>query len=252
MGRIITLGDTHGRKNWKTILEKELNNCDRFIFIGDYFDSHDKDSNGRTQIENFKDILEVKLANPEKIILLIGNHDFHYISSVGETYSGYQGAYAMEIGELVEQAIKNGLIQVCHLEDNFFFSHAGLTKTWTNSIFRMYSKKTNTIMNNINPLVDEVFVKILNDYLVYQPKVFTFALGNNFSQTGDDITQGPLWVRPYSLSKDKIENVWCVVGHTQVMKLSIVNEHQIILTDCLGESGEYLIIENGTPISSDN
>ena len=36
------------------------------------------------------------------------------------------------------------------------------------------------------------------------------------------------------------------------MKLSIVNEHQIILTDCLGESGEYLIIENGTPISSDN
>ena len=57
MGRIITLGDTHGRKNWKTILEKELNNCDRFIFIGDYFDSHDKDSNGRTQIENFKDIL---------------------------------------------------------------------------------------------------------------------------------------------------------------------------------------------------
>jgi hypothetical protein len=252
MGRIIALGDTHGRTNWKDIADKELNQCDRFIFMGDYFDSHDKDSNGKRQIENFKEILEFKSTNPEKVVLLIGNHDFHYIKGVGETYSGFQSVYAMEIGELVEQAIKDGLIKVVHFEDGFLFSHAGLTKTWLNRLFRLNSTESDVVKNNIDPRIDEVSLKIINDYLVFQPKVFTFAMGDNFSQTGDDITQGPLWVRPYSLSKDKVDGVWHVVGHTQARKLSIVDDHQIILTDCLGESGEYLITENGTPRSSDD
>jgi predicted MPP superfamily phosphohydrolase len=250
MGRIIALGDTHGRPNWKEIANQELNRCDRFIFVGDYFDSHDKDSNGKSQIENFKEIVQLKLDNPQKVVLLIGNHDFHYIKGVGETYSGFQSAYAMEIGELVERAIKDGSIQLAHIEDGILFSHAGLTKTWLNGLIRFNSAESDVVMNNIDPQIDDVLINIINDYLVYQPKVFTFAIGDNFSQTGDDVTQGPLWVRPYSLSKDKVSGVWYVVGHTQVRKLSIVDDHQIILIDCLGESGEYLIIEDGKPKSS--
>jgi hypothetical protein len=250
MGRIICCGDTHGRINWKEIANLELNQCDRFIFVGDYFDSHDKGSNGKSQIDNFKEIVQLKLDNLKKVVLLIGNHDFHYIKSVGETYSGFQSTYALEIEELVEKVIKERLVQIAHIEDGFLFSHAGLTKTWVNGLIRFNSADSGVIINNIDPQIDDIFINLINNYLVYQPKVFAFALGDNSSQTGDDVTQGPLWVRPYSLSKDKVSGVWYVVGHTQVRKLSIVDDHQIILIDCLGESGEYLIIENGIPRSS--
>lgn len=247
--RVIALGDTHGRNNWKAIAEKELATCDKFVFIGDYFDSHDEKSSGDKQIENFNEILELKKANPDKVVLLTGNHDYHYIRGIGETYSGYQAGYALQIGEIVEQAIRDGLMQMAFTADGFFYSHAGLTKTWTSMLMRNISDGTT---NNINPEIDDVFIQVLNDYLVYQPKVFMFNTGINGSMTGDDVTQGPIWVRPYSLSKDKVEGWWYVVGHTTSRRLSIVDDHQIILIDCLGETGEYLIVEDGKPKSSND
>lgn len=247
--RVIALGDTHGRNNWKAIAEKELATCNKFVFVGDYFDSHDEKSSGDKQIENFKEILELKKANPYKVVLLTGNHDYHYIRGIGETYSGYQSGYALEIGEIVEQAIKDSLMQMAFTADGFLYSHAGLTKTWASMFMgRIFDESK----NNINPEIDETFIQILNNYLVYQPKVFMFNSGINASMTGDDVTQGPIWVRPYSLSKDKVEGWWYVVGHTTSRRLSIVDDHQIILIDCLGETGEYLIVEDGKPKSSND
>jgi predicted MPP superfamily phosphohydrolase len=241
--RIICLGDTHGRVDWKAIAEKELATCDKFIFIGDFFDSHDEESNGYKQIINFKEILELKKANSDKVVLLTGNHDYHYIRGIGETYSGYQAAYALEIGELVEKAINDNLMQMCYLYENFFFSHAGLTKTWVRRVLTP---------NNINPLVDDVMVQQINDYLKFQPIVFGFMMGGNFDQTGDDVTQGPIWVRPLSLMRDMVEGITCVVGHTTVQKLGLNPKHpSIILIDCLGTTGEYLIIEDSVAKSSE-
>lgn len=241
--RIICLGDTHGRVDWKAIAEKELTTCDKFLFIGDYFDTHNQGVSGNKQIVNFKEIVEFKKTNPDKVILLTGNHDYHYIRGIGETYSGYQAMYALEIGELVEQTIKDDLMQMCYLHDKFFFSHAGLTKTWIQRVL---------IPNNINPLVNDVMVQHINDFLKFQPRVFGFMMGDNFDQTGDDITQGPIWVRPHSLARDMVEEITCVVGHTPVQKLRLNPKHpSIILIDCLGTTKEYLIIEDGIPKSSE-
>jgi predicted phosphodiesterase len=237
--RIICLGDTHGRVNWKKIVKKEAS-ADKIIFIGDFFDTHNQGVSGNKQIVNFKEIVEFKKANPDKVILLTGNHDYHYIRGIGETYSGYQAMYALEIGELVEKAINDNLMQMCYLHDKFFFSHAGLTKTWVQRVFTL---------NNINPLVDDVMVQHINDFLKFQPRVFEFMMGDNFDQTGDDITQGPIWVRPYSLMVDMVYEITCVVGHTQVRKLEI--NPKLILIDCLGTTKEYLIIEDGIPKSSE-
>lgn len=241
--KLIAIGDTHGRVDWKKIVEKELATCDKLIFMGDYFDTHHQGVSGNKQIVNFKEIVEFKKTNPDKVILLTGNHDYHYIRGIGETYSGYQAMYALEIGELVEQTIKDDLMQMCYLHDKFFFSHAGLTKTWIQRVLTP---------NNINPLVDDVMVQHINDFLKFQPRVFGFTMGDNFDQTGDDITQGPIWVRPHSLMRDMVEEITCVVGHTSVKKLGINPAHpNIILIDCLGTTKEYLIIEDGIPKSSE-
>ena len=67
-------------------------------------------------------------------------------------------------------------------------------------------------------------------------------IGDYFDNYGDGVTQSPIWVRPRSLSKDKLDGFIHVVGHTMQEKLSISDE--IILIDTLGTTGEYLIWDN--------
>ena len=71
--KILVLGDIHGRLLWADIVEKEQ--PDLTIFLGDYVSTHDKVSADQ-QLSNLEDILNYKEANPDKVILLRGNHEF--------------------------------------------------------------------------------------------------------------------------------------------------------------------------------
>ena len=238
--KIVALGDTHGRVQWKEIVEKEKD-ADKIVFIGDYFDTHHDGVSGNKQLVNFKEIVAFKRANPDKVVLLFGNHDFHYIRGMaarGETYSGYQGGYAHDFAEAIHDAINDKSVQMCWMHDNFFFSHAGVTKTWRDRVFEL------------NDLMEEDLVTGINDLFYHKPLSFCFAMGDNLSQSGNDKTQSPIWVRPQSLVPDMVEDIICVVGHTTVKELSITEMYRIILIDCLGTTGEYLIIEDGKPKSS--
>ena len=232
--KTIALGDTHGRLSWKEILEKNKD-ANKVIFIGDYFDTRTGGVSGTRQITIFKEILALKEAEPEKFILLFGNHDFHYIKNIGEDYSGYQYGLAKDIGEAIHYAIDNKLVQMCHLQNEFFFSHAGLTKTWCE---RYLGTKTPNL---------ETLEKTINELFYTQPECFKFMpnVGDNMDMSGDDITQSPIWVRPASLIADMVDGIRCVVGHTQVSRLGL-NEKlsKLILIDCLGYTNEYLVIEN--------
>ena len=110
MGRTIFLGDTHGRSLWKDIVAKET--PDRVVFIGDYFDSFDIGS--AEQQFNFKEIIEFKESNQCEVIMLIGNHDYHYYPG-GETYSGYQHGAAPAIRQLLEENKHH--LQMCYQLD---------------------------------------------------------------------------------------------------------------------------------------
>ena len=229
--KIVALGDTHGRLIWKEIVAKE-SESDKIIFIGDYFDTH-YDVTGQQQLENFKDILEFKRSNPEKVILLIGNHDFHYIRGINETYSGYQAVFAHDFGEILEDAMKDNSLQMCYVSDNYVFTHAGITKTWCQT----HGIDINLRGNELQEAVNELFK--------FKPLAFRFQIGDNWSQTGNDKTQPPIWVRPAALMADMLDDITCVVGHTTVKTLGLSDDYQtIILIDCIGTSGEYLVIEN--------
>lgn len=222
--KLIAAGDTHGRRLWKKILEKE-EPFDKFIFIGDYFDTKDAITVD-VQIANFKEILEFKIANPDRVILLLGNHDFHYLKGAGEDYSGFQWGRASDINEVLQPAVNAGLVQMCHIHDNFVFTHAGITKTW--------------IANNeidLNDLENQLNHKLLADVTT-----FKFSVGDNMDFSGDDVTQPPIWVRIPSLLKDKLDGYIFVVGHTMIKELTMMGD--IIGIDTLGTSREYLKIEN--------
>lgn len=233
--KICAIGDTHGRLNWEEIVAKELESSDKIIFMGDYFDTHD-DISPEQQLSNFKKIIEFKIKYPDKVILLIGNHCFHYLSGVSDNYSGYQRGYAKSFNEAIETALADGLMQMCYTHAHFVFTHAGVTRTWcTNS----------GIDINLRGLELE---KAINDLFIKNRIFFSFQIGDNFSQSGNDITQPPIWVRPESLLSDMLDDIICVVGHTTVARLGLMDElPKLILIDCLGTTGEYLIIENKIP-----
>lgn len=224
--KIVALGDTHGRSKWKEIVV-EQKDADMIVFIGDYFDAKDGGYSANRQIENFKEIVQFKRDNPSKVVLLIGNHDFHYLNGVNETYSSYQFGYAKDINSVLQAAVDEGLLQMCYQYSSYFFSHAGLTKTWANN--------NNIDMNNLEDSVNELF---RNDITK-----FKFTMGDNYSYGGNDITQTPIWVRPQSLVKDMVDEIICIVGHTQVKGVTVMEEDNLILIDCLGTSDEYLVLD---------
>src|SRR5690349_5391201 len=124
---VIALGDTHGRPYWKTIVKKEV--FDKVVFIGDYFDSKEFILE-KQQKKNFQEIIDFKKSNPTKVVLLLGNHDFHYLPNVHEKYSGYQLSAAPEIGNMLTDALAENLLQMSFVSEGYLFTHAGVTKTW--------------------------------------------------------------------------------------------------------------------------
>lgn len=220
--RIIAIGDTHGRTDWKRVVGGEAA-FDKVVFIGDYFDTHE-DIGPTQQKDNFREILEFKAANMDRVVLLFGNHDYHYLRTTNETYSGYQQWHKTDIQELLHPAINAGLLQMCYSHENLLFSHAGVTKTWLKN-------------NWTNPILS--VESIVNDLFRFRPNTFKFTPGKNRCNYGDDITQSPIWVRPESLFRDMLDGYIQVVGHTTRDRIEVGGD--VILIDTLGTSGEYLV-----------
>ena len=129
--KIVVLGDIHGRTIWKDIVEKE--NPDRTVFLGDYVSTHEGVSTDQ-QIDNFMDILVAKEEQPQKYVLLRGNHDIQHLGYWWTEDSGLnpkvqdfmsqpdirgrfltasQWVYEMQIGD-----------------EHIVCSHAGISKVW--------------------------------------------------------------------------------------------------------------------------
>lgn len=227
--KIIAIGDTHGRKTWEQILSQEDNKFDRLVFIGDYFDTWDPFTS-QEQVDNFNKIIQYKRSNPDTVSVLLGNHDTQYL--LGEVYSGYQKEGAPLIKAALTQAVAENLVQLCHVEDDYMFTHAGVTKTWmaANGI------DENNIEEEINMLFE------------HNEDAFKFNRADS-SGSGDDIRQSPVWVRPQALISDFATNLCQVVGHTTQREIQYFDgkePHKLILIDAV-DIGEYLLIEDGVP-----
>lgn len=230
--KTIIIGDTHGRSTWKDIVAQEQ--ADRVIFIGDYFDSFDIES--AEQQYNFKEIIEFKENTECEVILLIGNHDFHYYPG-GETYSGYQRGAAPAIRQLLEENKHH--LQMCYQLDNILFTHAGIGHNWL------------THQNKYEPGVDSgTIADFVNAIWEHQPNRFMFC---GIDQYGNTKTQTPIWIRPQALlagNKDTFlkEEYIQVVGHTQVRKIDIEGKAtggRYYFIDILDDLSQFLIYEDG-------
>ena len=236
--KTIAIGDVHGRSLWKLIVNQEQD-ADRIVFIGDYFDSFD--ISGVEQIQNFKEIIEYKQTSGKEVIMLIGNHDYHYFPEIGNNgTSGYQKGIAPSINQVIDENRQH--LQMAYSFDEFLFTHAGVSPEFMDQVF------------GPNDWSEDNVVELLNDLFKYKPKSFDF---NGFDPYGDNTYQTPIWIRPRSLmasnkkhDKGLKKKYIQVVGHTGVKKLDLVGTQKsaggrYYLVDCQETTGEYLIINNG-------
>lgn len=221
--KTIVLGDIHGGRKWKEVVNKE--NPDRVIFLGDYFDNYEE-TTAEDQMNNFMDIIELKKTSGKEVIILIGNHDYHYLEP-DFPYTGFQEGAGVAIGWLLKDNLHH--MQICYFMDNVLFTHAGVT----NEFLRQTGWG------------DESIPHFLIDLFHFKRRAFQFISG--YDKYGDNIFQSPIWVRPRSLVANSKFGLTQVVGHTkqpQIMQVKNKKDMYYFI-DTLGISGQYLIIENG-------
>lgn len=131
--QILIIPDVHGRTFWKEPTQR-ISNFDKVIFLGDYLDPYPKEGISEDEaFYNFKEIVNLKKQNQDKVILLLGNHDVHYI-------------WPKEAGASTRFSVKNAeeymyyfyehkfCFQVAHTEiinaKIYLFTHAGINNKW--------------------------------------------------------------------------------------------------------------------------
>jgi len=241
--KLVVIGDIHGRDIWKQIIAKEQD-ADEFVFVGDYFDSFR--IKGPDQINNFLDIIEFKKQSKVPVILLIGNHDYHYYPGIDETgTSGYQTVLAPSIKHVVGDNKQH--LQAAYQSGEFVFTHAGLSSEWLDD---------NIVMWDVPNLAMYV-----NDLFYYQPQKLAYRSYKMVNETewygaqgyGDEMFQGPLWIRPKSLMRanyDTLRNqIIQVVGHTPQDNIDIEGKStggRYYFIDTLEyNQGQYLVVTDG-------
>ena len=240
--KLVAIGDIHGRDYWKQIIDQEQD-ADMFVFVGDYFDSFT--IKGPDQINNFLDIVEFKKQSKVPVILLIGNHDYHYYPGIEDSgTSGYQTLMAPSIKHVVSD--NKQYLQAAYQVGEFVFTHAGLSSEWLDDIVDEWS-------------VDSLDATI-NDLFKFQPNKLAYRSYKQVGSTvygvggyGSETFQGPLWIRPKALmaanKKTLRKQIIQVVGHTPQETIDIKGKstggrYYFIDTLEYGQN-QYLIVKDG-------
>ena len=216
--KVLVIPDVHGSHEWEAARRSGPADYDYVVFLGDYFDSWENE--WPDQGENFRKICAFVREDTEHRKLLLGNHDWSYLSRTkyGSGVSGHQNSHIDEIRTLLSE--NHDIMDIafeCKADcqgGRVVFSHAGFSRTWVNSFRDVFGIPE-----------EEWSVSFLNEQwhkLSFDPKDenFNYAFEEIldwhgfFSGSGNEITQGPLWIRPEALLKDAFYETQ-LVGHTE-------------------------------------
>ena len=210
MKNCLILPDIHGRTFWKKQCVDNIENYDKIIFLGDYLDPYAFENiSVEDTIENFKEIIDFKKNNPNKVILLIGNHDLPYFSNIYYSFSMWHcrhtTKYHNEIHKLFEENAK--LFQIAYVYNDILFTHAGVESGW---LYNIVKCKENENINQI--------CKILNDLINTKDglqKLFKISR----ERGGMDKYPSCVWADVHDIIWDNendntIKNIKQIFGHT--------------------------------------
>lgn len=228
--RIGFIGDIHGRDCWKEFVKEAR--IDKWVFVGDYCDS-----NNLSDYEiysNLAEIIAFKQENPERVTLLLGNHDLPYLYEDFDEYAclGFRFDMWEELNCLftVHRALFVNAFQL----GNLLCTHAGVDKVWFTDSFK--GKLNENIANQLNHPKDEQQTKALHQ--VGKARGGSHAVGGIFWCDKSELNH-PIYRRKQ------------IIGHTKVKEIEyhlfIEERTELIYIDCLTEQLDYLTLEIPNP-----
>lgn len=155
----------------------------------------------------------------QRVVLLLGNHDLHYINYDIQICTRYNIKLAEVAGLLFNYNFN--LFQYAYQINNIVFTHAGISHQWFEFDFK--GDINRNIAEQLNNPTDEQLMKL-------------FQIGS--ARGGDpDIKGGIFWADSSELS-DPLHGFTQVVGHNRVpyiIEFKYANDNKIIFCDCLGD-----------------
>jgi len=217
MVKTVSIGDTHGAAVAAAV-NGIIESHDKFIFIGDYVDSFVFDNS--TVIKNLLDIIDLKIKYPDKIILLWGNHDVHYL--LGKYYSsGHRPEMKNELNRIYSS--HEDLFRMSYQLNDFLWTHAGVNSLWLQNRFRFPGSddKETTISEVLNQA-----------FTARYPPLFDVG----FARGGSHETGGPFWSDKSELRAYSVNGFNQITGHNRVKNIEVLksDDHEVIMIDHLG------------------
>lgn len=230
--RIGILPDIHGRDVWKEFVAE--NPDIHWVFTGDYVDSYDRTN--EQIISNLRDIIAFKLVNPDKVELLLGNHDvpYYYLEAItkhGENIP-YTNGFDPEIGWLLHAIFNEhkGIFKVAHQVGTTLFTHAGVSNRW----FKKYEK---VIMEFWKQDMKMSLADVLNGIEKTSKRPILFEVGKARGGTGEG---GIVWSCQEETKHGTLNGYNQFVGHTRQDFISTISFNETTsITYCDVFSEEY-------------
>ena len=214
----LIIPDVHGREFWREPVKFTLAATNaNIVFLGDYHDpyphewDYDVDCESRS-VKNFKEIIDLKKKYPDRVVLLIGNHDCGY--AIGDDICSSRMDHRNR-GELEKIFQENrDLFQLaaeCDIAGrHIVFSHAGILKGWVRMVWgeEETAEPTFNVVDQLNQAWSEDQWAVLN------------ALGDydRYRGWGGFQYGSPVWsdIRSWVRVTPEETFGFNIVGHTQL------------------------------------
>lgn len=225
--KILIIPDVHGRDFWRYPIKEEW---DKIIFLGDYTDPYPGEAPQSEVLTNIIDIVDFKDKNPDKIILLWGNHDLPYWCEEYRKHLDYWCRHDDLRHKDIEAFFNENLdkFQWAYQEDKYLFTHAGINNGFAKLLGEEYG---------------EVNAPVINDFFNNKDNQMLLAMVSYY-RGGWDKFSSPVWAdihEHYGVVPNKyIKDYYQIFGHTYSKQQIITNNWAM-----LDVGGEYAYLDNG-------
>ena len=209
MLKILNIGDIHGRTNWKGI---DPNKYTKIVFIGDYCDAFGLSDE---QIyNNLADIIKFKMDNMDKVILIWGNHELHYLWDESKYMtSGYRPTMKHILKPILKENknLFNCAYEIHTADKKYIWTHAGIAQPWYDKymIYDQDNDDTNCL-KHIEGFELAEKLNMLFHTNRYNPLFYADPERSCYThQFG-----GPLWLGKRGLIESPLNGYTQIIGHT--------------------------------------
>jgi 3',5'-cyclic AMP phosphodiesterase CpdA len=199
----IIIGDLHGQDIWHRI---DFSKYEKVVFLGDYVDSFT--ISDEAILENLRQIIELKKREPEKFVLLLGNHDVQYLHYPHNRCSGFRASMQKDLTYLFDENKK--FFNLAYQYKNYLFTHAGLSTVWYWELMRL------PVVIRLSE-TSENLADLLNKLEETNARFMLYSAGYHRGGSGHG---GILWADRQETIRDSLDGYHQIVGHTAMEEVT--------------------------------